>query len=125
MGRISEFVCPSCGMSWTVQLGHGMGHAALESVLDAFPEELQQKILADTEREQIPWFEFNYHPAACWHCRKVAAVPMIYLHQSGNTYTAPCPDCGNSAAVFNEDTQTLCPYCGNGGLSAEDVGRWD
>ena len=125
MGRISEFVCPSCNMSWEARLGHGMGHAALGSVLEVFPPDIQQKILADTEGEQYPAFEFNYCPAVCWQCQKVVAVPVIYLHQAGQTYTAACPDCGNSIAVQTEDGEILCPHCGKENLTVEEIGRWD
>lgn len=125
MGRISEFVCPSCHMSWEVQLGHGMWHAALENVLDEFPPDIRQKILADTGEEENPVFEFNYCPAVCWQCRKVVAVPVIYLHRTGQTYAAACPDCGNAIAVQSEDAEILCPQCGKDPLLAEDIGRWD
>lgn len=125
MGRVSEFVCPSCHTSWEIQLGHGMGHAALENVLNEFPSDICQKVLSDTERERNPVFEFNYCPAVCWQCRKVVAVPVIYLHQSGQTYTAVCPDCGSSAAIHTEDAEILCPYCGKSTLTVEEVGRWD
>lgn len=125
MGRISEFVCPSCNMSWEVQLGHGMGHADLESVLDEFPLDIQQKILADTEGEPYQAFEFNYCPAVCGQCQKVVAVPVIYLHQNGQTYMTACPDCGSSIALQTENTENICPYCGKSTLSAEEIGRWD
>ena len=125
MGRISEFVCPSCHESWEVQIGHGMGHAVLESVLDEFPPDIRRKILADVQGEEYPAFEFNYHPAVCWQCRKVVAVPVIYLHLAGHTYTAPCPDCGGLAAAQAEDAEILCPHCGKGTLAEEDTGRWD
>ena len=125
MGRISGFVCPSCHKSWEVWLGHGMAHAALESVLDEFPPDIRQKILSDMEGEQYPAFEFNYFPAVCWQCRKVIAVPGIYLDQTGQSYTAACPDCGSAIAVQAEDTEILCPHCGKSTLSAEDIGRWD
>lgn len=125
MGKISGFVCPSCHKSWEVQLGHGMGHAALESVLDEFPPDIRQKILADTGGEPYPAFEFNYFPAVCWQCQNIVAVPVIYLHQTGQTYTGACPDCGNSIAVQEEDAEILCPHCGKGALAAEEIGRWD
>lgn len=125
MGRISIFVCPSCDMSWEVRLGHGMGHAALESVLDEFPSDIRQNILADTGGEQYPAFEFNYCPAVCQQCQRVVPVPVIYLHQTGQTYTAACPDCGNSIAVQEEDAEILCPHCGKGILEVEEIGRWD
>lgn len=125
MGRISRFVCPSCDRSWEVRLGHGMEHALLENVLDEFPPDIRQKILTDTKGEQDPSFEFNYCPAVCWRCQKIAAVPLIYLHKAGRTYTAACPDCGNPVTVLAEDREPLCPCCGKGMLSAEETGRWD
>ena len=57
MGIIQKFKCPSCEMSWEVFLGHGMGHALIEDVLDVFPSDIRQKILADTQGEQFPAFE--------------------------------------------------------------------
>lgn len=125
MGRISVFVCPSCDRSWEVQLGHGMGHAAFESVLDEFPPDIRQDILADTGGEQYPAFEFNYCPALCRQCQSVVPVPVIYLHQTGQTYTGACPDCGSSIAVQEEDARVLCPHCQKGILAVEEIGRWD
>lgn len=125
MGRIHEFKCPSCEMSWQVFLGHGIGHAVLERVLDVFPADVQQKILKDTEGEQFPYFEFNYRPAVCRQCGKVVSVPVICLHQSGNTYASPCPECGASLTIQPEDEDLICPHCGKSTLSAEEVGIWD
>ena len=48
MGRINRFLCPSCRMTWQIQLGHGFRHALLENVLEAFPEDIREKILADS-----------------------------------------------------------------------------
>ncbi len=125
MGRISELVCPSCNASWQLFLGHGMSHAALENVLDEFPADIQKKILADTKDEQIPSFEFNYYPSVCRQCKKVIAVPVIYLHHTGQTYFAPCPDCGNTGDAFQEGEAAECPFCGEGVLIMNDCGNWD
>ena len=125
MGRSREFACPSCSASWQLFLGHGMGHATLENVLDEFPADIQQKILADTKDEKIPSFEFNFCPAVCRQCKKVIAVPVIYLHHSEQTYFAPCPDCGSTVDIFKEDEDTRCPFCGEGLLSLSDIGSWD
>lgn len=125
MGIIQKFKCPSCEMSWEVFLGHGMGHALIEDVLDVFPSDIRQKILADTQGEQFPAFEFNFRPAVCWHCRKVVSIPVIDLPQSGHTYFPNCPECGTSVSVRQEDEELICPHCGKSALSAEAAGRWD
>lgn len=125
MGRISKFACPSCDMAWEVQLGHGMGQATLESVLDEFPANIRQKILEDTGDEQIPSFEFNYCPAVCRQCGKVVAVPVIYLHRTGHTYSAVCMDCGDAVTISSEDTELICPHCEKSKLAVDEVGRWD
>ena len=125
MGIIQKFECPSCGTSWEVFLGHGMGHALIEDVLNVFPADIQEKILADTREEQFPSFEFNYRPAVCWQCRKVVSVPVTYLHQSGHTYSPDCPDCGASVMIPPEGKELICPQCGKSALSAEETGRWD
>ena len=59
MGRINRFVCPSCNASWQIALGHGIGHAVLEDVLELFPAEIRRNILCDTAGKQISSFEFN------------------------------------------------------------------
>lgn len=124
MGKIIEYVCPSCENSWQIQIGHGMTHGVLEKVLDEFSEKTQQQILTDTYGEEFPSFEFNYHPAVCRHCRKLFSIPSIYLHQSSCTYSSICPECGNAASIQTEE-EIICPHCGEGILSKEEVGRWD
>lgn len=125
MGRISEFTCPSCNVSWKVRLGHGIGHAALENVLDIFPADIQRKILADTEEEQIPLFEFNYRAAVCEQCKKIVSVPSIYLHQKGYVYTGACTECGNAVIALNEGAEMVCPRCKTTVLSEKETGNWD
>lgn len=125
MGRINKYTCPSCNISWQVRLGHGMGHAVLESVLDEFPADIRQKILTDTEGEQIPVFEFNYRPAACRRCKKLVSVPTIYLRQRGYTYSAACSECGSDVSIIDEGTEIACPYCEKGVLLVQETGNWD
>lgn len=125
MGRISKFICPSCNMAWELPLGHGMRHATLGNVLNVFSEETRQKILADTEGEKAPVFEFNYCPAVCPQCGKMIAVPVIYLPRTGKTYVTACPDCGKEVKVFTKEDEILCPHCGEKTLQSDDVGRWD
>lgn len=125
MGRISKYICPSCNASWQIALGHGIGHAVLDSVLDLFPAKVRQNILSDTEGEPFPSFEFNYRPAICPQCQKVIPVPVIYLHQSGNTYSADCPDCNHHVTVRPKEAKLICPRCQESALSAEDIGTWD
>ena len=112
MGRVNRFICPSCKMTWQIQLGHGFCHARLENVLDAFPA-------------AFPSFEFQYKAAVCPKCRQVLSVPVIHLHQSGNTYAPACPDCGISVQIKEEEETLICPVCGESPLFSEDAGRWD
>ncbi len=125
MGRISKFICPSCRTSWQVSLGHGMEHAVLENVLNAFPADIQQKILSNVKEEQIPSFDFGYQTAICRDCRDVISIPVIYLHQSGKTYFTDCPECKSPAVVYPENEELVCPRCGKGVLLSEEIGRWD
>ena len=125
MDRVNRFICPSCKMTWQIQLGHGFCHARLENVLDAFPADIQEKILADTKGEAFPSFEFQYKAAVCPKCRQVLSVPVIHLHQSGNTYAPACPDCGISVQIKEEEETLICPVCGESPLFSEDAGRWD
>lgn len=125
MGRISKFTCPVCNRSWQLRLGHGIGHAVLESVLGVFPMDIQQKILADTQGEQIPSFEFNYRPAICGRCEKVVSIPSIYLQQRGDVYSAKCPDCEGDVTIVEENSEIACPHCKKGALLAEETGSWD
>ncbi len=125
MGRINEFTCSSCNTTWQVRLGHGLGHAMLESVLEEFSEENQQKILEDTEGEEFPSFEFQFRTAICQRCKNVVAVPVITLLQSGQTYFNGCPDCGNSVIIPEQGSEMSCPNCGKAALTEEEIGRWD
>lgn len=124
MGRIREFSCHSCGEVWQLQLGHGMNHAALENVLEVFSEDIQKRILEDTQEEQIPSFEFNYCPAVCGQCRRIVEIPSIYLHHSGRTYLGVCPSCNNQVEEVLEGKGS-CPHCGSNCLLESDIGRWD
>ncbi len=125
MGRITEFTCSSCGMSCQLFLGHGMGHGTLENVLQEFSADVQQKILADTEEEKIPSFEFSYRPAVCRQCRKVLSVPVIHLHRTRRTYFEPCPVCGKFVSILQDSEEVICPCCGEGILEKKDTGNWD
>ncbi|MEY8377447.1 Trm112 family protein [Lachnospiraceae bacterium 56-18] len=125
MGRINRFVCPSCNASWQIALGHGIGHAVLEDVLELFPAEIRRNILCDTAGEQISSFEFNYRPAICQQCKKMVPVPVIYFPMSGKTYSSSCPDCNGSLTLQPEKAELICPRCGNSALSSEEIGLWD
>lgn len=125
MGRIREFSCPSCGMSCLLFLGHGMRHGTLENVLQEFSAGVQKKILADTKEEKIPSFEFNYRPAVCRQCKKILAVPGVYLHRTGQTYFGTCPECGGMVSVLQTDEKAMCPCCGGAVLEVNDNGNWD
>ena len=125
MGRINRFLCPSCRMTWQIQLGHGFRHALLENVLEAFPEDIREKILADTKGESFPSFEFQYQAAACAKCRQVLSVPVIHLHKSGSTDAPACPDCGSPVRIKQEEESLTCPRCGESPLTAQEMGRWD
>ena len=122
MGRITEYTCQSCGAAWRLQLGHGMGHASLEVVLEEFPEDIRQKILTDIREEEIPFFEFNYRPALCRQCGKMTSIPTVYLNRSGRTYVGRCPVCEEEAECLAE---YRCPCCGKDSLAIDDVGFWD
>ena len=108
MGRIREYTCSSCNKVWRVHTGHGMEHAILKNVLDAFPTDIQQKIILDTKEEQFPYFEFNYRPAVCTRCRKVLS----------------CPDCHKAVVIQEEEAKLSCPFCKEI-MSLREIGTWD
>ena len=104
MGKIREFTCPSCQKSWRINVGHGLRHATLENVIQAFPPEIQQKIKETAAKEQLPLFEFHYSAALCAQCQAVVSVPVIRFLQTGKQYTGVCPDCGSAnSASLNDD----------------------
>lgn len=124
MGRVREYTCSSCNKVWRVHTGHGMEHAILKNVLDAFPTDIQQKIILDTKEEQFPYFEFNYRPAVCQECQNIIAIPVIHLHQSGHTYSSTCHDCHKAVVIQEEEAKLSCPFCKEI-MSLREIGTWD
>ncbi len=130
MGKIREFTCPSCQKSWRINVGHGLRHATLENVIQAFPPEIQQKIKETAAKEQLPLFEFHYSAALCAQCQAVVSVPVIRFLQTGKQYTGVCPDCGsaNSASLnddLNGDSNSGIPNCSNQDRTAPNAGHQD
>lgn len=54
-----------------------------------------------------PLFSFHYRAAICHHCEEVTAVPVMYLHETKQTYKAGCPKCKKNS------------------LSSKEIGHWD
>ncbi|MCI9594960.1 MAG: hypothetical protein HFG51_12655 [Lachnospiraceae bacterium] len=125
MGVIQQFSCPSCQKTWKLRTGHGIRHAALGQVMEVFSEDIQRKIVAEVTGGQLPLFYFGYQAAACEHCREMAAVPVLRLIESNQTFVADCPGCGSKVEVLEEDTLVNCPACQKAKLKEQDVGIWD
>lgn len=125
MGTVKEFKCPTCYGTWRLRVGHGMMHGSLKHVLETFPADIQQKILADIKGEQAPFFNFNYRAAECPQCQAIVAVPVIYLHETKQTYSSGCPECGNMPSMLPEDSAVICPHCKKGQLFIQNIGDWD
>ena len=124
MGVIREFRCPSCEKTWKLSTGHGMRHGMLGRVMEAFPQDIQRKIVEDVGKS-LPLFTFNYEAAVCGQCRELVALPVLQLMDSGHTYRGRCPRCGGEPELLEEDSRVLCPACEKDRLGVQDVGHWD
>ncbi len=127
MGIIKEYKCSSCRKTWKLFTGHGMKHSTLNHILDIFPADLQVEILKDEDvsGEFDSLFDFNYRPAICHQCQDIVAVPVLHFIESGHTYIAQCPECGNTVEFLEEDADTFCPKCLKHRLSSQEAGHWD
>lgn len=124
MGVVREYRCPSCEKTWKLWIGHGMKHGMLGRVMEAFPADIQKKILEGAGRE-LPLFSFNYEASVCGHCGSVVAVPVLRLIESGQTYVGRCPECGGEAEPLGESARISCPGCRQAVLQVQDTGHWD
>ena len=125
MGVIRQLKCPSCHKEWQLCLGHGMRHGVLGRAMEAFSEDLQKKIVEEAQGGQLPLFHFNYKAAVCGRCRRVVAVPVLRLIETGQVFVGECPDCGGVVRVPEEGSPIICPSCGSGELDELDTGHWD
>ena len=125
MGKTCEWSCRSCGLSWRLDVGHGMNHALLQTVAEEFPPEMRQEIGNLAAGEKWPVFNFNFRPALCSYCRSLVATPEIEFPKKGRTITGGCTLCGHPVNPVKEDEEILCPHCGGAKLEKTVVGDWD
>ena len=123
MGTIRKFTCPDCDWTWQVNLGHGIRHATLESVLTEFPEEMHPAILADSDGSPTPIFDFQYRAAHCPQCNKIISLPVISI--GGTVHAGSCPHCGSKPELLKEEQSLHCPQCGSTRLAGQNMGHWD
>lgn len=125
MGNISQFSCPDCRQAWRVNLGHGMNHAMLNTVLEAFSEQTRQKIVGCVGGRQILYFDFNYRAAVCSRCGNIVEIPVLKLPEIGETFVGECPECDHSAEIIKDGETPMCPHCGAAALEETPLGHWD
>lgn len=125
MGRIQEFQCPSCHETWKLFVGHGRNHGTMSRVLPVFPLEIQKEIWAEAKGDPEPLFRFNYQRAVCRNCKNLVAVPVFHFIESGKSFVSKCPDCGSVTELLEDTSDIVCPHCGKGNLTGEEVGNWD
>lgn len=125
MGVIKEFTCPSCHKTWNLHLEHGLMHGDFKRVLKEFPADVQNEILENACVTPTPLFSFHYRAAICHHCEEVTAVPVMYLHETKQTYKAGCPICGRAVELMEKASEITCPKCKKNSLSSKEIGHWD
>lgn len=124
MGVIREFRCPSCEKTWKLALGHGMRHGMLGRVMEAFPQDIQRKIVENVGKS-LPLFTFHYKAAVCGQCRNLVALPVLELIESGHTYIGRCPQCHGEPELVKEESEMICPGCQEARVCVQDIGHWD
>lgn len=124
MGVIERVRCGSCGQSWECKTGCGMLHGKLDTVLDAFSEEIKQEVRKQVGQQMFPRFQFAYKPACCENCKAVVTVPVLELTKLDMKYIGGCRRCQSKIEPINVN-EMRCPVCHEQQLEIEKVGMWD
>lgn len=125
MGAIVKVFCESCGAQWECQTGCGIMHGTLDRIAPLFPEETGRVLMEYAGRSECPMFDFAFQSAVCQDCVGVVSVPVVRLHESGERYIGPCPDCGKAVRLLGDPEKTDCPVCKKNTLKTIETGRWD
>lgn len=124
MGEIRKIACGSCGSSWELLTGCGLGHGLLENVVSAFSEEMRKEILDSMTDMEIPLYDFSYHAADCEYCYRIVSVP-VFTPMEKKSFIGGCPVCGHEVKLIQNMEEAVCPVCGKKALREEEMGLWD